>query len=223
MLEYDLSFESGIDAIFNAQDLEAVFSDKYDASDAACTFPQLTKWLGVDPGYATSLVGLVVIQWRNNKMEVVYEAEVKQADADSMRTLIHSLVTKYHLCRIFCDSSSVSLIRTLCKDYGIVDCTLYDEKTRDQLLLTPYCGGENLIHSVNFRTKHRLMLEQLHKIISNHQLRVDPVKFPKVATALRTATNKPNGNIWELDKNLSSSNDVLDALRLSLLYLRSNN
>lgn len=67
------------------------------------------------------------------------------------------------------------------------------------------------------------MLEQLHKIMSTHQLRVDPVKFPKVATALRPATNKPNGNIWDLDKTQSSSNDVLDALRLSLLCLRSSN
>jgi hypothetical protein len=43
------------------------------------------------------------------------------------------------------------------------------------------------------------------------------------ATALRTATNKPNGNIWQLDKTLSHSNDVLDALRMSLLCLRSTN
>jgi hypothetical protein len=41
------------------------------------------------------------------------------------------------------------------------------------------------------------MLERLHRIISFHRLRVDGVKFPKVVTALRTATNKPNGNIWE--------------------------
>ncbi len=108
------------------------------------------------------------------QMEVVYEAEVKHADGDSMRTLIHSLVTKYHLCRLFIDSSSVSFIRSICKDYGIVDC-LYVDMTRDALLLTSRFGGEQLIHSVNFRTKHRLMLEQLHKIMSTRQLRVDPI------------------------------------------------
>ena len=124
-------------------------------------------------------------------MEVVYEAEVTNAEADSMRRLIHSLVTKYHICRIFIDGSSVSFIRSLCADYGIVNVTLYDDKIRDQLLLTPFCGGANLIHSVNFRIKHRLMLEQLHKIVSTHQLRVDPIKFPKVATALeRQPTNR---------------------------------
>jgi hypothetical protein len=137
--------------------------------------------------------------------------------------LLTPLVVSLELRTALIDSSSIHLIRQLCKDYGIHDVTMYNDKTKDQLLLTTGCGGNSLIQSVNFRTKHRLMLEQLHKIVSTHQLRVDPVKFPKVATALRTATNKPNGNIWELDKSLTSSNDVLDALRLSLLCLRSAN
>lgn len=80
--------------------------------------------------------------------------------------------------------------------------------------------------SITFRigSKHRLMLEQLHKVVSTHQIRIDPIKFPKVVPALRTATNKPNApSIWELDKAQSSSNDVLDALRLSLLCLRGSN
>jgi hypothetical protein len=41
--------------------------------------------------------------------------------------------------------------------------------------------------------------------------------------ALRTGSNKPNRNIWDLDKAQSNPNDVLDALRLALLCLRSNN
>jgi hypothetical protein len=82
-------------------DLEAVFSDKYDTSDEACTIPSITRWLGADPGAASSAFGLIVVQFK--------------------------------------------------------------------------------------------------------------------------AINKPNGNIWDLDKTQSSSNDVLDALRLSLLCLRSSN
>lgn len=39
------------------------------------------------------------------------------------------------------------------------------------------------------------MLEQLHKIVFTHQSRIDPVRFRKVITALRTATNKSNGNL----------------------------
>jgi hypothetical protein len=64
------------------------------------------------------------------------------------------------------------------------------------------------------------MLEQLHKVVSTRQIRIDP-KFKNTITALRTATNIPNGNIWDLDKSLTSSSDILDALCLSLLCLRS--
>ena len=88
-------------------------------------------------------------------------------------------VQQYSLCLLFIDSSSIYLIRQLCKDYGVNDCTQYEEKTKDQLLLTQYCGGENLIHSVSFRTKRKLMLEQLHKVVSTHQLRIDP-KFKDI-------------------------------------------
>jgi hypothetical protein len=62
--EYDLSFESGIDALFNAQDLEAVFLDRYDSSEEACTIPSMTRWYGIDCGYSTSAFGICIIQWR---------------------------------------------------------------------------------------------------------------------------------------------------------------
>jgi hypothetical protein len=114
-----------------------------------------------------------------------------------VRHTIHELVQEYSLCRLFIDSSSIFLIRQLCRDYGIPDVTMYDDKTKDGLLLTTGCGGASLIQSVNFRIKHKLMLEQLHKVVSTHQIRIDPIKFPKVVTALRTATNKPNApSVW---------------------------
>ncbi|HZA70787.1 MAG TPA: hypothetical protein VE548_13915 [Nitrososphaeraceae archaeon] len=49
-----------------------------------------------------------------------------------------------------------------------------DNKVKDNLLLAGLCGGASLIHSVNFRTKHKLMLEQLHRVVSTQQIRIDP-------------------------------------------------
>jgi hypothetical protein len=79
----------------------------------------------------------------------------------------------------------------------------------------------NLDGNSTYKSQKRY-IGQLHKVVSTRQIRIDP-KFKHTITALRTATNKPNGNIWELDESLSASNDVLDALRLSLLCLRSVN
>jgi hypothetical protein len=64
------------------------------------------------------------------------------------------------------------------------------------------------------------MLEQLHRCISTQQIRIDP-RFKGVISALRTATTKQLGDVYDLDKKQPGSNDLIDALRLSLLYLRS--
>jgi Terminase large subunit, T4likevirus-type, N-terminal len=216
--EYNLSFEAGIDALFNAQDIESCIAETYDS-----TFHNgLTCWAGVDPGYSTSKFAIVVIAWADGKIQVMKELEVDHADPDLMRHTIHELVQEYSLCRLFIDSSSIFLIRQLCKDYGINDVTMFDDKTKDALLMTNNCGGSALIQSVNFRTKHKLMLEQLHRVVSTQQIRINP-RFKGVISALRTATTKQFGDVYDLDKKQSGSNDLLDALRLSLLCLRSGN
>ena len=216
--EYPLSFDAGIDALFNAQDIDSCIADTYDS-----TFHNgLTCWAGVDPGYSTSKFAIVVIAWANGKIQVMKELEVEHADPDLMRYTIHELVQEYSLCRLFIDSSSIFLIRQLCKDYGIPDVTMFDDKSKDGLLLTSGCGSSSLVQSVNFRTKHKLMLEQLHRVVYTNQIRIDP-QFKGVISALRTATTKQFGDVYDLDKKQSGSNDVLDALRLSLLCLRSNN
>ena len=63
------------------------------------------------------------------------------------------------------------------------------------------------------------MLEQLHRAVSTQQIRIDP-KFKGIISALRTATTKQYGDVYDLDNKETASNDVLDALRLSLLCLR---
>jgi hypothetical protein len=215
--EYNLSFESGIDGLFNSNDIDQCIADKYDP-----TFHNgLTCWAGIDPGYSTSKFGIVVIAWANGKIQVMKELEVVHADPDLMRYELHKIVQQYSICRLFIDSSSIYLIRQLCKDYGVSDVTMYDDKAKDQLLLTSGCGGPSLIQSVNFRTKHKLMLEQLHKVVSTQQIRIDP-KFKGIISALRTATTKQFGEVYDLDKKGTSSNDLLDAIRLSLLCLSSS-
>ena len=86
--------------------------------------------------------------------------------------------------------------------------------------MTNTCGGATLIQSVNFRTKHKLMLEQLHRCISTQQIRIDP-RFKGIISALRTATTKQFGDVYDLDKKETASDDLLDALRLNLLCLQS--
>ena len=64
---------------------------------------------------------------------------------------------------------------------------------------------------VNFTTEHKQMLSHLHVMISKNYLAI-PKQFEKLITSLRTAYARE----YSLDKEQTSFNDSLDALRLSL-------
>lgn len=64
---------------------------------------------------------------------------------------------------------------------------------------------------VNFGTEHKHLLSHLHVVLSKGYLAI-PEKHDKLITSLRTAYAKE----LDLDKNQTSYDDLLDALRLSL-------
>jgi hypothetical protein len=117
--EYDLKFGYGTSTIFNAHDIDSITSDSYDTSEEKCTNSYFTKWLAIDPGWGGSdSFGIVIVQWKDSKLEVVYESEFQAPLMEDIRKLIHQLIQKYHICRCYIDQSSAVLIRQLCKDYG---------------------------------------------------------------------------------------------------------
>ena len=64
---------------------------------------------------------------------------------------------------------------------------------------------------VNFNTEHKNMLGNLHAVVSKGYLAIKP-KYDKLLTSLRTAYAIE----LTLDKDQTSYNDLLDALRLSV-------
>jgi hypothetical protein len=67
------------------------------------------------------------------------------------------------------------------------------------------------IRPVSFNTEHKNMLSNLHAVVTKEYLAI-PEKYEKLITSLRTAYAKE----LDLDKNQTSYNDSIDALRLSL-------
>ena len=72
-------------------------------------------------------------------------------------------------------------------------------------------GPNTKIRPVNFSTEHRNMLSNLHAIISKSYLAMEE-RHEKLIISLRTAYAKE----LTLDKEQTSYDDSLDALRLSL-------
>jgi hypothetical protein len=72
--------------------------------------------------------------------------------------------------------------------------------------------NENMkILPVNFQTDHKQMLSHLHLMITKNYLAI-PAKYDKLIISLRMAWARE----LSLDKDQTSYNDLLDALRLSL-------
>jgi hypothetical protein len=69
----------------------------------------------------------------------------------------------------------------------------------------------NRVILVNFVTQHKNMLSNLHTFINKEYLAI-PGRFDKLLISLRTAVAKE----YSLDKEQTSYDDLLDALRLSL-------
>jgi hypothetical protein len=64
---------------------------------------------------------------------------------------------------------------------------------------------------VNFQSEHKKMLSHLHVMVKKNYLAI-PKEHEKLITSLRTAY----ATEYKLDKQQTSYNDSLDALRLSL-------
>ena len=70
---------------------------------------------------------------------------------------------------------------------------------------------------VNFGTEHKQMLAHLHMLVNKEYLAI-PEEFDKLIISIRTAWAKE----YSLDKEQSSYNDSLDALRLACKMYKMN-
>jgi hypothetical protein len=69
---------------------------------------------------------------------------------------------------------------------------------------------------VNFNKEHKAMLGHCKMLLEKDggRIAINPDKFDKLITALRTAVD----NDGTLDKEFTSYNDIFDALRLALKF-----
>jgi hypothetical protein len=74
------------------------------------------------------------------------------------------------------------------------------------------------IAPVNFNTGHKAMLGHCKMILETGggRIAINPNRFDKLITSLRTAVDKDGS----LDKEATSYNDIFDAFRLALKFYR---
>lgn len=164
------------------------------------------KSVGVDFGFSSSSTAIVTL-------------EHIKTDRDIIRVIDSHLIDKGD------PNSIVDLCWDIWKKYGFMNCLFYiDGANRAMVNLLKIRWDESLswetsdaspeimkIIPVNFNTEHKNMLSNLHAVVSKSYLAIDP-KYDKLLTSLCTAYAEE----LNLKKDVTSYDDLLDGLRLSL-------
>ena len=132
-----------------------------------------------------------------------------------MLSLVYGLISKYQIDKVYIDGANPSFIKSLKLQIG-------EEADYDKVIARYRSEGlgdgtQNMkIVPVNFKSEHKAMLGHCKMILENDggRIAINPDKFDKLITALRTAVD----NDGVLDKEATSYNDIFDAFRLALKF-----
>jgi hypothetical protein len=172
--------------------------------------------LGVDPGYSSSRFAICLTQLRHNKIVVVRAEQYERAEFANMVTKVANIAQSYEEIRVYVDGSQPEYIRALKQRLG--ERTDYDSfiaRKRQELHLPPRkeltCENYMKIIPVNFINTHENMLSKLRAFLEAGMI-VIPADFKELIISLQTAVVDED----KLQKDQTTYDDMLDALRLSL-------
>jgi hypothetical protein len=224
--EYNLKYLGLIGNVFHTRDIEAAIH-KGELPQLAIANSYTQKSMGLDPGFGSSAFGIVVTEYVDQCINVVYADEVKRADFNQMIETTAELVDRFGMAyesnsRIFVDAANPSFIRALKE--RLDDNPAY-ERQIDHLRSN---WGKEITYNlqlvqagmfvvpVPFAKEHKHMLAHVKKLMEydGGSVAIHP-KFDKLITSLCTAVEDGTGS---LDKEATSYDDTLDGFRLSLQF-----
>ena len=133
-----------------------------------------------------------------------------------MLSVVYGLMSKYNVDKVYVDGANPSFIKSLNLQIG-------EDPDYDKLIARYRSEGlgdswskDMRIVPVNFSKEHKAMLGHCKMILEQDpgKIAINPDKFDKLITALRTAID----NDGMLDKEATSYNDIFDAFRLALKF-----
>src|ERR687885_566658 len=207
--EYNLKYLGKVGNVFHTKDIEAVIEKgrKYDP-DAFNPFYFTPKSMGIDPAWGSSAFGIVVTQWVNNHIQILHAEEYHRPDYNEMLSTVYGLMSKYQVDSVYIDGANPSFIKSLKLQIG--EDPDYDKviaRYRTEGLGDSWSKDMKII-PVNFNKEHKAMLGHCKMILERDggRIAINPDKFDKLITALRTAVD----NDGTLDKESTSHNDIFD-------------
>jgi hypothetical protein len=217
--EYNLKYLGKIGNVFHTKDIEAAIEKgrNYNPDNYNPYHAFTTRSMGIDPAYGSSAFGIVVTQWLDNHVQILYADEYHRPDYNEMLNTVYNLMSKYDVQKCYIDGANPSFIRSLKLQIGERPDYLEqiarlktDGMTEEQALNTMK------IIPVNFNKESKPMLGHCKLILESDDPRmiaINPI-FDKLITSLRTAVDADG----VLDKESTSYDDIFDAFRMALKF-----
>jgi hypothetical protein len=215
--EYNLKYLGKIGNVCHTKDIEAAIEKgrKYNPDDFTPFYSFTSRSMGIDPAYGSSAFGIVVTEWADGIVQILYAEEYHRPDYDEMLSTVYNLMSKYDIDKVYIDGANPSFIRSLKLQIG-------EEPDYDKVIARYRSEGlgdgtqDMKIVPVNFNKEHKAMLGHCKMLLEKDggRISINPDKFDKLITALRTAVD----NDGTLDKEATSYNDIFDAFRLALKF-----
>jgi hypothetical protein len=177
--------------------------------------------IGLDPAWgSTSKYGVVVAQFVDNRILIVYAQEYSKPDFSEMISELWRLKNHCnHISNIIVDAANPEVISTIRREFGkdqyseqgirdiIASCRRHSIPIETRLFCVPK----------SFAVEGKAMLQHAVRLMDDPEgLVAIPEQYEPLIVALRTAT----ANEWRLDKSHSVSNDLTDAFIMALSFFK---
>ncbi len=213
--EYECRYIGEIGSCFNPQDINKAEEEgrTVDYIDYDAKAP---KSIGVDPGFGSSKFAIVITQMINYRIEIIYAKEVATSSIIGMLRYVDELRQRYYNTRvIYVDGANPEYVHEL---KALVGEDTNPNRWKQYLQKVQKSGRNNILEymrvvPVSFGVQGKEMLGRTQWFVEGQLVAIPPA-FTDLLAQMRMATTDQNGN---LDKTRHSL-DLLDALRLALLY-----
>jgi hypothetical protein len=162
-----------------------------------------TNFVGVNFGFGSSNTAIILTEHLKDQDKIIvrFAEEYNKADPQTIVNTCHQLYRNNWNTCFFVDGANRAAVNLMKVAFD----ESLDWDTKD-------VSPETMkVLPVNFMTEHKNMLGHLMAIVSKQYLAI-PEKYDKLITSLRTAYARE----LTLDKEQTSYDDLLDALRLSV-------
>ena len=219
--EYELQYLGLIGNVFSPLSIENATKIQYNPSQIN---PNAKKSFGVDAGFGSSNFAIVVTQYVDGKISVIFAEEYERPNFQAMINRIWEIKQKCgYISNIYVDAANpevwASLKRQFEERYDIqyikdtmAECRKLNTHIENRMIVVPVPfsveGAKMLQHA-------KYLMEETDEEDGSSLIAIDK-RFDKLLTGLRTAV----ANEYKLDKEVSSFNDLTDAFRLALTFYK---